>query len=367
MIFRTLAALALSLCIAAPAWARIDIVDLRDRHVTLEQPAKRILLGFYFEDFMAITGPGAMDRVVALSTPVWQGWRPMQYAAYVKAIPSIADMVDVGDTEGGTFSIEKAIAAKPDLALLAAWQYDSLGATATALEEAGIPIVVVDYNAQTLERHLRSTRVIGQAMGAEDRAEKLATLYETAIKDTLARVAAAGPSGKSVYVELAKKGPSEVGNSYGKGMWGGIIDMVGGENIAKGQVENWGPLAPEYVLAQRPDVILLAGSEWTGAPEAVSLGFGADPAVVNQRMGAYLTRSGWDQLPAVKTNDVYAVYHGGTRTLSDYVYVQYIAKILYPEAFQDIDPMAELAGFYQQWLPIEAEGVFATRYTPGQP
>ncbi|MCF8483053.1 MAG: ABC transporter substrate-binding protein [Rhodospirillum sp.] len=367
MIAKNLATLALSLCLAAPAWARIDIVDLRDRHVTLEEPAKRVLLGFYFEDFMAITGPGAMDRVVALSTPVWKGWRVRQYEAYVKAIPSIAEITDVGDTESGTFSIETAIAAKPDLALLAAWQYDSLGATASALEEAGIPIVVVDYNAQTLERHLRSTRVIGQAMGAEDRAEALAALYESAIKDTLARVTAEGPSGKSVYVELAKKGPSEVGNTYGKGMWGGIIDMVGGENIAKGQVENWGPLAPEYVLSQQPDVILLAGSEWTGAPEAVSVGFGADPALVNQRMAAYLTRPGWSDLPAVRNDDVYAVYHGGTRTLSDYVYVQYIAKILYPEAFKDIDPMANLAAFYHRWLPIEAEGVFATRYGPAKP
>ena len=364
---RKLLSLALAAVLAAfalPAAAEITVTDLEGRRVTLEKPAERVLLGFYYEDFIAIVGPGAMDKVVALSTGPWRDWRPKQYEAYVAAIPSIADLPDVGTTEGGTFSVEAAIAARPDLAILAAWQYRALGEQVAALEQAGIPVVVVDYNAQTLEKHLQSTRVLGAVMGAGDRAERLATDYEAAIAETLKRVAAAGGSDKKVYVELAKKGAGEVGNSYGNGMWGGVIDMVGGKNIAKGQVENWGPLSPEYVLAQKPDVILLAGSEWVSSPEAVLVGFGADAALANERMGAYLTRPGWGDLPAVEDGAVYALYHGGTRTLSDYVYVQYLAKILYPDAFADIDPAAELARYYEDWLPVAADGVFMQRYAP---
>ena len=354
----------LALVFTAPAFAEITVTDLKGREVTLAKPAERVLLGFYYEDFLAVVGPGAMDKVVALSTGPWRDWRPKQYEAYVAAIPAIADLPDVGETSGGTFSVEAAIAAKPDLAILAAWQFDALGESVAALEQAGIPVVVIDYNAQTLEKHLQSTRVLGAVMGAGYRAERLATAYEDAIADTLKRVEEAGGSDKKVYVELAKNGPSEVGNSYGNGMWGGVIDMVGGKNIAKGQVENWGPLSPEYVLAQQPDVVLLAGSEWVSSPAAVLVGFGADKALANARAGAYLGRAGWRDLPAVKNGEVYALYHGGTRTLSDYVYVQYLAKILYPEAFKDVDPAAELAGYYDAWLPIEAEGVFMLRHDP---
>jgi ABC-type Fe3+-hydroxamate transport system substrate-binding protein len=159
-------------------------------------------------------------------------------------------------------------------------------------------------------------------------------------------------------VELAQKGRDTVGNSYGDGMWGTVIESVGGTNIAKGQVENWGPLNPEYVLAQQPDIILLAGSEWVGRDQAVIVGFGADPKLAQERMKAYLGRPGWQDLPAVKTGDVHAIYHGGARTLSDFIYARYIAKLLHPQQFADVDPAAEIAAYYAEWLPIRAEGIF---------
>ena len=348
------------------AHADIKVTDVEGRHVVLEKPAERVLLGFNFEDFIAIVGDHAMDRVVAISRPVWQGWRPAQYAEYVKTIPSIAKLTDVGDTEAGTFSIETAIAARPDLAILADWQYKSLGSNVKQLEQAGIPVVVIDYNAQTLEKHLLSTHLIGKVMGAEKRADELADLYESRFNDTLARVKNAKDPQKKVYVELAKQGPSDVGNSYANTMWGGLIDLLGGDNIANGQITNWGPLSPEYVLASQPDVIFLSGSEWLNAPAAIPVGFGADSKTINQRMKAYLSRPGWSDLPAIKTNNFYAIYHGGARTLSDFVYMRYIAKILNPDAFQDVDPKQELADFYHDWLPVSLNGIFFQQYQQDQ-
>ncbi|MCZ4432968.1 ABC transporter substrate-binding protein [Agrobacterium sp. SOY23] len=350
--------------LAFPALADITVKDLRDREVTIHEPARRILLGFNYEDYIAVAGTGAMERVVALSLTPWKDWRPEQYAAYVKAIPSISSLTDVGDTETGTFSVERAIAARPDLVILAAWQYDALGANADQLEAAGIPVVVIDYNAQTVDKHVRSTLLLGKVTGQEERAKELANGYRAAMDDILARAAKAGPSPKKIYVELGKKGPNEIGNTYGKGMWGGVIDMLGGVNIAKGQIENWGPLSPEYTLSAKPDIVVIAGSEWTGSPAAVLLGFNADKTLANDRLGAYFKRPGWADLPAVKNDEVHAIYHGGTRTLSDFIYVQYIAKLLYPEAFSDIDPGGEIERFYEKWLPVRAEGVFVLRHQP---
>jgi len=348
--------------LAFPALADITVKDLRDREVTIREPAKRILLGFNYEDYIAVAGPGAMDKVVALSLTPWKDWRPEQYAAYVKAVPSIASLINVGDTETGTFSVEKAIAARPDLAILAAWQYDTLGPNAAQLEAAGIPVIVIDYNAQTVDKHVRSTLILGQVTGQNERAEQLANDYRTKMEIILARAAKAGPSPKKVYVELGKKGPDEIGNTYGNGMWGGVIDQLGGVNIAKGQIENWGPLSPEYTLSAAPDIVIITGSEWRGSPSAVLLGFGADERLANERLGAYLKRPGWSDLPAVQSGEVHAIYHGGTRTLSDYVYVQYLAKLLYPEAFSDIDPGQEISHFYEKWLPIPTTGVFLLRH-----
>lgn len=340
------------------ALAEITITDLRDRTVTLEEPAQNVLLGFYFQDFLAVAGEDGINRLAGLSRGPWADWRPGQWEVYTKAFPQLKDLPDVGNTENSTMSIEAAIAANPDLVILAAWQYDALGESVGQFDTAGIPVLVLDYNAQTLEKHLASTRALGAALGAEERAEKLVTLYEDMTTDTAARVAKAGPSDTKVYVELAQKGPDEVGNSYAGGMWGGIVDQLGGQNIANGQIENWGPLSPEYVLAEQPDVILLAGSEWLNRPAAVPIGFAQDLALAQERIKAYLGRPGWADLPAVKNGEVYGLYHGGTRSISDFAYFRFIGKAIHPEAFSDVDPQAELAQFYADWLPVKADGIF---------
>lgn len=350
------------LSLAAQAFADITVTDVKGRTVTVPKVPERIVLGFYYEDYLAIGGPGALDKVVALSLSTWKDWRPNQFAAYEKALPKLASIPDVGNTEDNTFSIEKVIAAKPDLLILAAWNYDALGEGIKQIEAAGIPIVTLDYNAQTVEKHVASTLALGKLLGTEARAEKLAENYKHAFEDIEARIKTAGPTTRKVYVELAQKGASEVGNSYGSSMWGALIDKLGGQNIAKGQIGNWGPLSPEYVLAQKPDLIFLAGSEWLNKPQAVIVGFGADPALARERMAAYVARPGWSDLPAVKDGGVHALYHGGARTLSDYVYAQYIAKQLYPEAFKDVDPAKNIRDYYDTWLPIKADGVFVLPY-----
>jgi len=357
---RALAFAIAALTIVSPSYAEVTATDVIGRTVTLSEPANRVVLGFYYEDFLAISGSDAMEKVVGLSLSPWKDWRPKQFEAYANAIPSITSLEDVGDTENGTFSIEKVISLKPDLVVLAAWSWNALGENVKQFEQAGIPVVVLDYNAQVVEKHIASTLALGALMGTPERAEKLAALYKAKHEDTLSRVAKAGASDKKVYVELAQKGSSVYGNSYGNGMWGTVIDTVGGVNIAKGQVENWGPLNPEYIIAQQPDIILLAGSEWVNREEAVIVGFGADLALAQSRMAAYTTRAGWENLPAVKNGNVHAIYHGGARTLSDFVYGRYIAKLLHPEAFADVDPEAEIKAYYKEWLPIEADGVFMT-------
>lgn len=361
-----LLALAIGLLAVTPLRAEIRLTDVLGRSVVLPRPPERVMLGFYFEDFLAIAGPGAADKLRAVSLFYWQGYRPGQYEAYLAAFPKIAGLIDVGDVDSGTMSAEKIVAARPDVVILSAGQYQYLGASAATIESVGIPIVVVDYNAQTVEKHVASTLAIGRVMGTEDRAQRLADAYQEAVTDTLRRVEGAGAPKKKVYIELGQKGPAEVDNSYGRGMWAGVVDMAGGLNIAAGQIANWGPLNPEYVLAAKPEVIIVAGSEWTTRPNAVLLGFGVDQAVTRERLRPYLARAGWSELPAVRSGEFYAVYHGGTRSLSDVVYLRFIAKALYPEAFRDVEPRKELEAYYAANLPVRPEGTFMLRLEPGR-
>jgi len=97
-------------------------------------------------------------------------------------------------------------------------------------------------------------------------------------------------------------------------------------------------------------------------PNVMSMGIGISEKDARQRLNGFINRTGWADLPAVQKGEVFALYHGGARTLSDYVYAQFIAKQLYPEAFKDVDPVQNLRDYYQKWLPIPADGVFMTQY-----
>lgn len=362
-----LSACAALVALAFPAVAApLKVTDVLGREVTVELPAKRIMLGFYFEDFLAVGGSEAMDRVVGISKAAWKDWRPQNWEVHLAKRPSLDQLVDVGEVEVNTFSVEKVIALKPDLVILGDWQVKGIGADFNRLVSLGIPVIVVDYHAQTLEKHLASTKVLGQVLGTEDRAAAINKEYQDTVTLILERVARSGRPQPRIYIELGNKGPAEQGVSYGDHMWGAIALTAGGANITREVVKTWAPVSPEQVLAAKPDVILIAGSEWRKHATAQLMGEGVTPDEARARLAGFTRRPGWADLPAVKTNRVHAVYHGASRTIPDHASLQYVAKVLYPELFADLDPEATYQNFYRKYLPIEPRGTFMINLSGGK-
>lgn len=341
---------------------QIHFTDLKGREITLDKPAERIFLGFYEESYLAVAKD--FSKVVSIAKAEWADFFSGQYAAYDQQMPEIKNMVDTGSVYKGSFSMETLLNSRPDVAILAPFQYDTLAENIQKLENSGIKVVVIDYNSQTLEKHMQSTRILGMITGNTERAEKLALNYETALREVQDKVATVTPQ-KKVYIELGNLGAKEIGNSYGDYLWGSLVKMAGGNNIAEGKVESYGPLDPEYILSSNPEVILFAGSRWfNDAGDRILVGFNVTPEETSSRIKPYLERAGWDKLDAVKNGQVFAVDHGGLRSIYDYVYVQYIAKSLYPELFKDMSPEKNLEDFYAEYLPIKPTGTFMTQYIP---
>jgi iron complex transport system substrate-binding protein len=345
---------------AAPS----TIMDAIGRTVALKGPAERIVLGFNYEEFTAIAGPAGWDRVVGFGRTLWTGWRPSTFKRYAAAIPRLVDMPDVGNTDDNTFSLEKVLALRPDLVVMADWSFQSLTDQVRQLEALGIPVMVIDYNAQIPERHVASTLALGTATGNGERAGHLARLYLEKLGDIQRRARQAAMHPK-VYVELGQGGAGVVGNTYWQGMWGRILDLIGAENIAAGHIARaWGPLDPEYVLTANPDAVFIAGSSWVNQPNAVLTGYGADIETTRARLAPYAQRQGWPDLTAIRHGQLHAIEHGLCRALFDYTAMYYLAKQIYPAQFADIDPVDELRRYHEAWLPVKFEGTWMAPLTP---
>ena len=103
-------AAALAFGTAAAHAKPVQITDVNGRKVTVDLPAKRVVLGFYYQDYMAIGGKDALNNVVGFSKAVWADWAPPSWAAFSKAVPKLNQLADVGEVEVGTFSVEKVLA-----------------------------------------------------------------------------------------------------------------------------------------------------------------------------------------------------------------------------------------------------------------
>lgn len=353
--------------LATPAKATsTEIVDALGRKVTVNTPVERVVVTFNYEEFTAIAGVDGWKKVVAISREPWAGWRPAIFSRYTKVIPNLENMPDVGHLEDDTFSAEKVIAARPDVLFMAEWGYNGAKVKVQQIEAAGIPVIVIDYNAQEVSRHVASTRALGKIMGQEARAEELASLYQREFRLIMDRIAKlpTGPK-KKVYVELGQAGPETFGNTYNNTMWGKVITQLGAENLATGRIPGaWGPLNAETVIAENPDAIFIAGSSWLNRPKAVKTGYDATPDATRASLGTYAARPGWSDLKAVKTGNFHAIEHGLGRTLFDFVAIQYMAKQLYPETFADLDPEKAFRDYHQKYLPVTFSGTWFLSLNP---
>lgn len=353
--------LALSLILTTlTAHAEVKTInDVLGRDVQVDVPAKRVVLGFYYPDYIAATGAENFGQVVGISREFWEKFNPGSWNLYNQKLPNLQGIGDIGNIDRGTFSFEKTLAMKPDVVILAKQQYDTLKAEMPRFEAANIPVVVVDYNDQTVKNHVKSTQIFGQLAGSEQRADQVAQEYADGIADIQKRVNAAQSAKPKIYVEFGDKGPKEHSFTFGKNMWGAIADIVGGDNISKPFVENWGPINPEQVLVSKPEVIMISGTEvGMKQPNTMTMGIDVPADEAQRRLKGFTTRNGWENLPAVKNNRVYGIYHTASRSLSDLAAAQFMAKALYPEAFADVDPDKTYMDFHEKYLPVKPNGTF---------
>ena len=336
----------------------IEVTDMKGRTVTLPTDVQRVVVTFNMEEYFAVAGDTGIDKLVGWSHKYWEGRRQDAYDAFTAVYPQLAEIPDVG--YNGDISIESIISLQPDVVLASSTgaNYNALEPAFDNLRAAGIECVFFDFHAQTVEKHCQSVKLLGTILGEEERAEEIAAFYTEQMAVITDRLADLPDEARPrVYMEFSM-GPGQYGGTWSEQMWGALIRTCGGTNIAAGMEGASVEIAPEQVISADPEVIIFTCSPREDVSDNVVLGYGADEALAREHLAAYASREGWADLAGVKNENMGALYHDLSRHIFDFAGAQFLAKMIQPEIFADLDPEANLAEFFDRFMPVDLDGVW---------
>ncbi len=343
----------------------VTVEDVLGRKVRVLVPAKKVVLLYGLEDWVAVGGEDALTKLVGMNSWRYKKWRPDWWVAWTEHFPWLKDLPDVGQP-GWSFNLEKVIELKPDVVITAPWMYNQMveSGDLERLKAAGIPVVVIDFVPHTanVKEHLKAVRrsleVLGVISGYEDRAERLYKFYLSQFDKVIERVRYVKERPKVLI--FTTWSPWKV---YGaKGHVSTWVEMAKGDNVAARIIKgSSGYVNPEFVLQVNPDVIIFMCNN--NFPNGVKVVIGytvnnPEPAI--KALKELIDRPGWQYLKAVREGRVYLMHLGLAHGhVFQFVALQYIAKWLHPSLFKDLRPLDNLKEFYQEFMPYPLRGVWA--------
>ena len=313
----------------------ITIIDSAGRRVEVPQPLERIAIAASGAA-QIIRALGASDTIVGVTRPMAS--RRAYFWPYLSHKPQIGT--------GHRPEHEQILVVEPQVLIVKTWG-GGLEEAVEKLEPAGIVIVAIDgFIFETLFREIE---ILGLMLGRETEAAEFTDFLQSKI-DLIEERTAQIPleERKTVYWELGHSDFFTVGPESPAAQG---IRKAGGINLFADLGVRFAEVDPEDILTRDPDVVIrgIAGSRVGGF-------LATCPSHMAAKRGEMMARPGWGELRAVRDDRVYILGQGmgGLRRV---VILVYIATLLYPDIFADINAEA----FHREFLErqgLEFQGIW---------
>lgn len=342
-----LATVATLLALSSSAFATTYPVTLTDsdgKQVTLKQEPKRVVLqdGRDILTLALLDRDDPFHRLVAWNNLLKKSDAPT-WELMAGKWPDAKKIIDMGFSDKGEVNLESVVAEHPDLMIAQLRSKPSLtqGGVLEKMKQLGIPVLFIDTFEKPVVDTPKSISSLGVALNRETEAKEYTDFYQQHYQAILDKTRTVKPQ-PQVFIE-AKAGLGGLESccfTHAHVGWGAMVEAVGAKNIGSGLLPGaTGDISLEKVIAMKPDVYIVSGSQWASKNNAaVPFGYNVTQMQVDQAFDQMKQRPGFAQVSAISNNRFYGLYHNFYNHPYNIVGLEYLAKFIYPQQFTELDP-----------------------------
>lgn len=300
-----------SLLITAGSAENITVVDSTGRSVSVDVPVQKVVS----------LGTGVATYLYALD-----GGKSLVGRDSYSHFPPALEEITIAGKSSYSPDLELIMSLHPDLVIADTMLSDD---NLKELENAGIPVMIESLVDPA--KDIEVMEKLGAIVGKEERAQEITGFIEGYQDLIQERIAGVKPEDKpKVFFEWAGKPYYTVSNGNPSDT---LIRLAGGDNIAKdlgNSTHSYPTVSPEWVVEVDPDVIIQQRS--------------SDKAFTEDELKTLrdeiIARPELADVKAVKDGRVYLVSGELRYGVRSVICQLYMAKLFYPELFEDVDPEA---------------------------
>ncbi len=301
----------LSLLITAGSAEEITVTDSTGRSVSVDVPVQKVVS----------LGTGVATYLYALD-----GGKSLVGRDSYSHFPPALEEVPIAGKSSYSPDLELIISLHPDLVIADTMLSDD---DLKEIENVGIPVMIESLVDSA--KDIEVMKKLGIVVGKEDRAQEIIGFIEGYQDLIQERIAGVKPEDKpKVFFEWAGKPYYTVSNGNPSDT---LIRLAGGDNIAKdlgNSTHSYPTVSPEWVVEVDPDVFIQQRS--------------SDKLFTEDELKTLrdeiIARPELADVKAVKDGRVYLVSGDLRYGVRSVICQLYMAKLFYPELFEDVDPEA---------------------------
>lgn len=299
---------------------KVTVVDQLGREVELDGTPEKIVSSYYISTSLLIN-LGMQDKLVGIEA------KAKTREMYKKVAKGLIDLPAVGTSK--EINVEECANLNPDLVIIPTRLKEFI----PKFEELKIPVIAIEP--ETLDQFKETVKLIGKAVGKEEKANKLVNYYD----DTISKVKELNKNlteKQNVYLagsdSVLKTCTSKMYQNY-------MFEVCGGENVTKELTDGyWTTISVEELVKKNPDVIYMVGYA----------SYSKDDILKDERLKG---------VNAINNNKVYVfpstLEAWDYPTPSSMLGILWLENNLHPDLYSKEDYIKDAKEFYKEFYDIE--------------